>query len=65
MPDRLVCCLTIAGGYFRRFKGGALSRWVGNPGFRDRMTLEERTTLAFLEVSHALYVLFSRFQATD
>lgn len=36
------------GGYFKRFKGGALSRWVGNPNLREAMTLEERATLAFL-----------------
>ncbi len=41
----------IQGGYFKRFKGGALSRWVGNPNLREAMTLEERATLAFLTVS--------------
>jgi protein phosphatase PTC6 len=40
----------VPGGYFRRFRGGALSRWVGHPDLRPAMTLEERATLAFLTV---------------
>ncbi len=39
------------GGYFRRFRGGALNKWVENPELRERMTIEERATLAFLQVS--------------
>lgn len=45
------------GGYFRRWRGGALQRWTkwasGSPAEagKDRFTLEERLTLAFLKVS--------------
>lgn len=43
------------GGYFRRFRGGGLSRWVngdgGNGRTGERMSIEERVTLAFLKVS--------------
>lgn len=42
------------GGYFRRFRGGGLSRWVngdgGNGRTGERMSIEERVTLAFLKV---------------
>lgn len=38
------------GGYFKRFKGGALSPWVeGNN--KAELSLEARATLAFFEVS--------------
>lgn len=45
------------GGYFRRWRGGALQRWTkwasGTPAEegKDRLTLDERLTLAFLKVS--------------
>lgn len=38
------------GGYFKRYKGGALARWAeSNPG-SPTFGLEARATLAFLEV---------------
>ncbi|KAJ9127632.1 hypothetical protein QFC24_001042 [Naganishia onofrii] len=37
------------GGYFKRFRGGALQPWVQHPDYRDKMTLEERITLTFLQ----------------
>jgi protein phosphatase PTC6 len=46
------------GGYFRRWRGGVLQRWSKNwsqsgevPAEGEKMTLEERLTLAFLKVS--------------
>lgn len=50
------------GGYFRRWRGGALQRWTkwasGTPAEagKDRLTLDERLTLAFLKVSSASLV---------
>lgn len=43
-----ISCLS--GGYFKRFNGGALQPWVHHPDYRDRLTLEERLTLTFLQV---------------
>ncbi|GHJ86654.1 hypothetical protein NliqN6_3056 [Naganishia liquefaciens] len=37
------------GGYFKRFRGGTLQPWVANPDYRDKLTLEERITLTFLQ----------------
>lgn len=37
------------GGYFKRFKGGALSPWI--EGNNAELSLEARATLAFFEVS--------------
>lgn len=37
------------GGYFKRFKGGALFPWV-KEGNTDEMDIEARATLAFFEV---------------
>jgi protein phosphatase PTC6 len=43
-------------GYFKRWKGGALSRWCKfadtKPEEGDGLTMEERLTLAFLKVLH-------------
>jgi hypothetical protein len=41
---------SLSGGYFKRFKGGALQPWVHHPDYRDKLTLEERITLTFLQV---------------
>lgn len=44
------------GGYFRRWRGGALARWTkwasGEPAEKgkDRLNLDERLTLAYLKV---------------
>jgi protein phosphatase PTC6 len=38
------------GGYFKRFKGGALSPWVEGNNSAE-LSLEARATLAFFEVS--------------
>ena len=38
------------GGYFKRFKGGALSPWVEGNNTTE-LSLEARATLAFFEVS--------------
>jgi protein phosphatase PTC6 len=38
------------GGYFKRFKGGALAPWIGGDNTED-LTLEARATLAFFEVN--------------
>jgi hypothetical protein len=38
------------GGYFRRFKGGALAPWINGDG--PPLDLEARATQAFLEVRH-------------
>ena len=43
-----------SGGYFKRFRGGTLQPWVANPDYRDKLTLEERITLTFLQVSSLL-----------
>ena len=40
------------GGYFKRFKGGALAPWIRGDNSED-LTLEARATLAFFEVSTA------------
>jgi len=47
------------GGYFKRFKGGALTPWV-EEGNTEEMTLEARATLAFFEVSPTCYEITSR-----
>ncbi|KIM47897.1 hypothetical protein M413DRAFT_439591, partial [Hebeloma cylindrosporum] len=41
------------GGYFKRFKGGALIPWIGGNNTED-LTLEARATLAFFEVDKNL-----------
>lgn len=41
------------GGYFKRFKGGALSPWLKEPN-PEEMDLEARATLAFFEVRSLL-----------
>jgi protein phosphatase PTC6 len=41
------------GGYFKRFKGGALSPWLKEPN-PEEMDLEARATLAFFEVDRSL-----------
>ncbi|KAJ3515286.1 hypothetical protein NLJ89_g1864 [Agrocybe chaxingu] len=41
------------GGYFKRFRGGALAPWV-EPGNSEEMTLDARATLAFFEVDKTL-----------
>ena len=44
------------GGYFKRFKGGALSPWIeGNSN--TELSLEARATLAFFEVSDSALVI--------
>jgi hypothetical protein len=39
------------GGYFKRFKGGALAPWISNPEDAPPLDLEARMTQAFFEVS--------------
>jgi len=39
------------GGYFKRFRGGALTDWIENPKTNNQFDLDARSTLAFLEVS--------------
>lgn len=45
------------GGYFKRFRGGALARWTKHgqepPAEGSGMTLDERLTLAFLKVAQS------------
>lgn len=38
------------GGYFKRFRGGALAPWIEQPDSSDVLDLEARATLAFFEV---------------
>ena len=38
------------GGYFRRYRGGVLQPWLKHPPSKQKMDLEVRATLAFLEV---------------
>lgn len=38
------------GGYFKRFKGGALEPWINNATEAGPLTLEARATQAFFEV---------------
>lgn len=38
------------GGYFKRFKGGALAPWIHEPVNKDVLSLEARATQAFFEV---------------
>ncbi|ORY25947.1 phosphatase 2C-like domain-containing protein [Naematelia encephala] len=46
------------GGYFKRWRGGALQKWTkwgqSSSEERERMTLEERLTLAFVEADKAI-----------
>ena len=53
VPDMLAWAKEL-GGYFKRFKGGALAPWA-RPGLeaRQKMDLEARATLAFFEVRSA------------
>jgi hypothetical protein len=51
-PDDRNFVLPLKGGYFKRFRGGALQPWVQHPDYRDKMTLEERITLTFLQVRY-------------
>lgn len=39
------------GGYFKRFRGGALAPWVHGTEVSQTMDLEARATQAFFEVS--------------
>ncbi len=56
VPDMLAWAKEL-GGYFKRFRGGALAPWA-RPGHEsEKMDLEARATLAFFEVSWALMVL--------
>ena len=40
------------GGYFRRWRGGVLARWIepDSPSAQAKLDLEARATLAFFEV---------------
>lgn len=50
MIPELFAWIKEIGGYFKRFKGGAIMPWKdGNAP--EEMTLEARATLAFFEVS--------------
>ncbi|KAF8213163.1 phosphatase 2C-like domain-containing protein [Mycena galopus ATCC 62051] len=42
------------GGYFKRFKGGALTPWISNPESAPPLDLEARMTQAFFEVDQHL-----------
>ncbi|KAJ7275160.1 phosphatase 2C-like domain-containing protein [Mycena haematopus] len=42
------------GGYFKRFKGGALTPWISNPEAGPPLDLESRLTQAFFEVDRHL-----------
>ena len=42
------------GGYFKRFRGGALAPWLTNPPSTLVMDLEARATMAFLEADRIL-----------
>ena len=44
------------GGYFKRFKGGALSPWIEGSS-NTELSLEARATLAFFEVSDSALVI--------
>lgn len=50
MIPELFAWIKEIGGYFKRFKGGAITPWKdGNA--QEELTLEARATLAFFEVS--------------
>ncbi|TFK30767.1 protein serine/threonine phosphatase 2C [Coprinopsis marcescibilis] len=42
------------GGYFKRFKGGALTPWINEPPSNELMDLEARANLAFFQVDRNL-----------
>ncbi|KAF9474097.1 protein serine/threonine phosphatase 2C [Pholiota conissans] len=48
IPD-LFAWIKEIGGYFKRFKGGAIAPWIDGTN-KEEMTLEARATLAFFEV---------------
>lgn len=49
IPD-LYLWIKELGGYFKRFKGGALAPWINGIEGTPELDLEARTTLAFFEV---------------
>jgi protein phosphatase PTC6 len=49
IPD-LFAWIKEIGGYFKRFKGGAIAPWIEGTS-PEELTLEARATLAFFEVS--------------
>lgn len=49
IPD-LFAWIKEIGGYFKRFKGGAIAPWIDGTS-QEELTLEARATLAFFEVS--------------
>lgn len=59
VPD-LLAWVKELGGYFRRFKGGALAPWAKpeSPDAKRKLDLEARATLAFFEVSLATFAEF-------
>lgn len=44
------------GGYFKRFRGGALAPWTQGVEGKPELDLEARATLAFFEVSPCAYL---------
>ena len=48
------------GGYFKRFKGGALQPWVNGTEGTPEMDLEARATQAFFEVGAASFSSYDR-----
>ncbi len=55
------------GGYFRRFRGGALSAWAkpSSPDAQRKLDLEARATLAFFEVSTVFSSHIAKFTFTS
>lgn len=49
VPD-LFAWVKEIGGYFKRFKGGALAPWIDPSHNTELLDLEARATLAFFEV---------------
>lgn len=47
------------GGYFKRFKGGALMPWIHNAQDTPPLDLEARATQAFFEVGKARCIVYN------
>ena len=50
MIPELYAWIKEIGGYFKRFKGGAIAPWIDGTN-QEELTLEARATLTFFEVS--------------
>ncbi len=50
MIPELYAWIKEIGGYFKRFKGGAIAPWIDGTN-QEELTLDARATLTFFEVS--------------